>query len=158
MRSCNPQGVLPSDITALAVGSYPTFSPIPARQSRHRRLFSFTLLHPHGHRAVNSCGALCCSDFPLPDSQAAIERTCKFLFHDAAVRFTLWLCHSLHLFLLRYELCFHDATARFTIRHCHSLHLFFLMYISLHLLKSYNLSYFTPPQGWCFLLAARQSV
>jgi len=84
MRSCNPQGVLPSDITALAVGSYPTFSPLPASQSRHRRLFSVTLLHPHGHRAVNSCGALCCSDFPLPDSQAAIERTCKFLFHDAA--------------------------------------------------------------------------
>ena len=84
MRSCNPQGVLPSDITALAVGSYPTFSPLPASQSRHRRLFSVTLLHPHGHRAVNSCGALCCSDFPLPDSQAAIERTCKFFVHDAA--------------------------------------------------------------------------
>ena len=109
MRSCNPQGVLPSDITALAVGSYPTFSPLPASQSRHRRLFSVTLLHPHGHRAVNSCGALCCSDFPLPDSQAAIERTCKFFVHDAAVRFTLWLCHSLHLFFLRYELCLHDA-------------------------------------------------
>ena len=84
MRSCNPQGVLPSGITALAVGSYPTFSPLPASQSRHRRLFSVTLLHPHGHRAVNSCGALCCSDFPLPDSQAAIERTCKFFVHDAA--------------------------------------------------------------------------
>ena len=78
MRSCNPQGVLPSDITALAVGSYPTFSPYPASQTRHRRLFSVTLLHPYGHRAVNSCGALCCSDFPLP-FRAAIERISNFL-------------------------------------------------------------------------------
>ena len=29
--SCNPQGVLPDDIAAAAVGSYPTFSPLPRR-------------------------------------------------------------------------------------------------------------------------------
>ena len=46
-------------------------------EGRHRRLFSVTLLHPHERRAVNSCGALCCSDFPLP-LRAAIERTCNF--------------------------------------------------------------------------------
>ena len=86
-RSCNPQGVLPANITAAAVGSYPTFSPLPKclpstpkphdpSTSAPRRLFSVTLLHPYEHRAVNSCGALRCSDFPLP-LRAAIERTCK---------------------------------------------------------------------------------
>ena len=135
MRSCNPQGVLPSDITALAVGSYPTFSPLPASQSRHRRLFSVTLLHPHGHRAVNSCGALCCSDFPLPDSQAAIERTCKFFVHDAA-----------------------EHVPDGIVTTCISYYLLVISNNNYPPLKSYNLSYFTPPQGWCFLLAARQSV
>ena len=41
------------------------------------RLFSVTLLYPCGHRAINSYGALCCSDFPLP-LRAAIERTCHY--------------------------------------------------------------------------------
>ena len=82
--SCNPQGVRPVNIAATAVGSYPTFSPLPASQSRHRRLFSVTLLHPYGHRAVNSCGALRCSDFPLP-LRAAIERTCNFLLDKPAI-------------------------------------------------------------------------
>ena len=82
-RSCNPQGVLPTNIAAAAVGSYPTFSPLPADRSRHRRLFSVTLLHPHERRAINSCGALRCSDFPLP-SRAAIERTCNFLLYKPA--------------------------------------------------------------------------
>ena len=30
------------------------------------RLFSSTLLYPHGYQAVNLRGALCCSDFPPP--------------------------------------------------------------------------------------------
>ena len=30
--SCNPQGVLPANIAATAVGSYPTFSPLPETQ------------------------------------------------------------------------------------------------------------------------------
>ena len=52
----------------------PPFHPYPPEG---RRLFSVTLLHPYERRAVNSCGALCCSDFPLP-SRAAIERTCNY--------------------------------------------------------------------------------
>ena len=72
--SCNPQGVQPDDIAASAVGSYPAFSPLPADgTSRGRRLFSVTLLHPHGRRAVNSCGALRCSDFP-PSAEADSDR------------------------------------------------------------------------------------
>ncbi len=39
---------------------------ITSRPTPPWRLFSVTLLHPRGHRAVNSYGALCCSDFPLP--------------------------------------------------------------------------------------------
>ena len=67
----------------------PPFHPYPSGLSSakilrppHRplgRLFSVTLLHPCGRRAVNSYGALCCSDFPLP-LRAAIERTCYYLF------------------------------------------------------------------------------
>ena len=72
--SCNPQGVQPDDIAASAVGSYPAFSPLPADGTgRGRRLFSVTLLHPHGRRAVNSCGALRCSDFP-PSAEADSDR------------------------------------------------------------------------------------
>ena len=67
--SCNPQGVQPDDIAASAVGSYPAFSPLLLSQ----RLFSVTLLHPHGRRAVNSCGALRCSDFP-PSAEADSDR------------------------------------------------------------------------------------
>ena len=98
MRSCNPQGVLPVNIAATAVGSYPAFSPLPKaftlnKSRNHRlpllprplgRLFSVTLLHPYGHRAVNSCGALRCSDFPLP-LRAAIERISNFLLDKPAI-------------------------------------------------------------------------
>ena len=49
---------------------YPSGKPLKAdlRQPSQPlgRLFSVTLLHPLGRRAVNSCGALCCSDFPPP--------------------------------------------------------------------------------------------
>ena len=93
-RSCNPQCVLPANITAAAVGSYPTFSPLPkclpSTPKPHdlstqapRRLFSVTLLHPYEHRAVNSCGALRCSDFPLP-LRAAIERISSILLDKPA--------------------------------------------------------------------------
>ena len=39
------------------------------------RLFSVTLLCPHGHQVVSLYGALCCSDFPLP-LRAAMNRIC----------------------------------------------------------------------------------
>ena len=52
----------PRSIATLAVGSYPTFSPLPLT----RRLFSSTLLYPLEYQAVNLRGALRCSDFPPP--------------------------------------------------------------------------------------------
>ena len=49
----------------------PPFHPYPCG-----RLFSVTLLYPHGHQVVSLRGALCCSDFPPPHYVAAIERKC----------------------------------------------------------------------------------
>lgn len=67
--SCNPQGVRPECVTTSAVGSYPTFSPLPCT----RRFFSVTLLHPHGRLPVRKCGTLCCPDFPLSLVGTAVE-------------------------------------------------------------------------------------
>ena len=61
-RSCNPRDVLPGDIAAPAVGSYPAFSPLPLRGG----YFLLHLLYPHGYQAVSLRGALRCPDFPLP--------------------------------------------------------------------------------------------
>ena len=41
---CNPPVVLPDYVTIAAVGSYPTFSPLP--HPKARRLFSVTLTTP----------------------------------------------------------------------------------------------------------------
>ena len=38
----------------------------PSHPYPYGRLFSSTLLYPHGYQAVNLRGALCCSDFPPP--------------------------------------------------------------------------------------------
>ena len=40
------------------------------------RLFSVTLLYPHGYQVIGLRGALRCPDFPPPDEPAATERTC----------------------------------------------------------------------------------
>ena len=48
----------------------------PSHPYPYGRLFSSTLLYPHGYQAVNLRGALCCSDFPLPPKVSAIERVC----------------------------------------------------------------------------------
>lgn len=37
--SCNPRDVLPDDVAASAVGSYPAFSPLPGGQSRQAVVF-----------------------------------------------------------------------------------------------------------------------
>ena len=41
----------------------PPFHPYPDKSGR---LFSVTLLYPHGYLPVRKHGALCCPDFPLP--------------------------------------------------------------------------------------------
>lgn len=76
--SCNPRDVLPGDIAAPAVGSYPAFSPLPAGIPKipDGRFFSVTLLYPYGYQVVSLRGALRCPDFPLPDEPAATERAC----------------------------------------------------------------------------------
>lgn len=52
-------------VAARLVGSYPTFSPLPAlRAKRHRRLFSSALLSSRELLPIKKRNALCCPDFP----------------------------------------------------------------------------------------------
>ena len=51
-------------VTMRLVGSYSTFSPLPYFPKKERRLFSSTLLYPHGQLSVRKWDALCCPDFP----------------------------------------------------------------------------------------------
>ena len=48
----------------------------PSHPYPYGRLFSSTLLYPHGYQAVNLRGALCCSDFPLPLVVSAMKHIC----------------------------------------------------------------------------------
>ena len=51
-------------VTMRLVGFYSTFSPLPYFPKKERRLFSSTLLYPHGQLSVRKWDALCCPDFP----------------------------------------------------------------------------------------------
>ena len=89
-RSCNPRDVLPGDIAAPAVGSYPAFSPLPAGHSPERgpeprRLRPFrecppaggrSLLRSHNLTAVKSlaCVALCVARTFLSRPAAGSDR------------------------------------------------------------------------------------
>ena len=59
--SCNPRGAQPSVLLPSRWALTPPSHPYPCG-----RLFSSTLLYPHGYQAVNLRGALRCSDFPPP--------------------------------------------------------------------------------------------
>ena len=75
-RSCNPRDVLPGDIAAPAVGSYPAFSPLPAGKSLVGGSF---LLRSYTLTDIKSlaCAALCVArTFLSRPRPAATERTC----------------------------------------------------------------------------------
>ena len=75
-RSCNPRDVLPGDIAAPAVGSYPAFSPLPAEKSLVGGSF---LLRSYTLTDIKSlaCAALCVArTFLSRPRPAATERTC----------------------------------------------------------------------------------
>jgi hypothetical protein len=61
--SFNPSGVRLQMLPPGPVSSYLTFSPFPLTNGSGR-LFSVTLLYPHGYLPVRKDGALCCPDFP----------------------------------------------------------------------------------------------
>jgi hypothetical protein len=57
------------------------FTLVPIPSTREGRLFSVTLLYPHGYLPVRKYGALCCPDFPPPtfkseamEQPAALQR------------------------------------------------------------------------------------
>ncbi len=63
-------GVHSPCVATRLVGSYPTFSPLPAgfplkKRETRRRLFSSALANPREFLPVKKRSALCCPDFPL---------------------------------------------------------------------------------------------
>ena len=81
--SCNPSGVLPERITTSAVGSYPTFSPLPRvpnLQGRNSAWGGYSLLHYYALAGIKplTWTVLYVARTFLPlHAQAAIERTCR---------------------------------------------------------------------------------
>ena len=52
-------------VTIRLVGSYPTFSPLPALHRQSGRFFSSARIHPRERLPIKKRTALCCPDFPL---------------------------------------------------------------------------------------------
>ena len=64
-----------------------TPNPEPQRSKFHLgRLFSVTLLCPHGHQAINLNGALCCSDFPPPAYAGSDRASVPFYLYLLLIR------------------------------------------------------------------------
>ena len=74
--SCNPRDVLPGDITAPAVGSYPAFSPLPAGVPSRDPTGGHSLLRSHTLTDIKSlaCVALCVARTFLPRPTAGSDR------------------------------------------------------------------------------------
>ena len=68
--SCNPRGVLPRSIATLAVGSYPTFSPLPPEGG------GYFLLHYYTLSSIKplTCAALYVARTFLPHPKVAATR------------------------------------------------------------------------------------
>ena len=61
--SCTSWDVQPESVATSAVGSYPTFSPLPSPKGK-AVIFCYTLPRPLKHLSVRKHDALRCSDFP----------------------------------------------------------------------------------------------
>ena len=83
--SCNPLGVLPKSIATFAVGSYPTFSPLPRApnlKGRNSAWGGYFLLHYYALTDIRPLTrtVLYVARTVLPlFAQAAIERVCRFI-------------------------------------------------------------------------------
>ncbi len=77
-RSCNPRDVLPDDIAASAVGSYPAFSPLPLRAV----VFCYACHTLTNVRPLTCAVLYVARTFLSPRRRAATRRTCTAKIHS----------------------------------------------------------------------------